>query len=225
MPRPSAAKTASACGGRQRQRAAERGAHERRGAGRGDRHGEHAGQRVVDQRMARAARRPASPAARPPNSNTPARFRPISVNSSGQRRDERRRLQLEAPAELLAAGAQRQQQAGQRDEGQHHAGGVGEPAGEQRAAVAGRAARSRAPSATAPGTRRASGSAAGRRAAPGRSAAPGTSGGRGAAPARCRRLTASAARPVRRGSPASAPATSNRTARRPAPVVDQHRRA
>jgi hypothetical protein len=52
------------------------------------------------------------------------------------RGDDRRRLQLEAPAQLLTAGTQPQQQRGQADEGQHHAGGVGQSVGGVAAAVA-----------------------------------------------------------------------------------------
>ena len=204
-------------------RQAERGAHERRGAGRGHGHRQHAGQRRVDQRVAQAHRRPARWAAAMPNSNSPARFSAISVNSTASAATNDRRLQLEAPADLLAAGAQRQQQRGQRHEGQHHAGGVGQAAGQQVRAGRARGRQSPAPSATGSGTRRASGSAACRR--PARRPAPaprprvgaagtaprcrqrrlgGQGRGRGAArPATaCDREAAPARRPPRRARPA-----------------------
>jgi hypothetical protein len=46
-----------------------------------------------------------------------------------QQGDEPRRLQLEAPADGLAAGTQAQQQRGEHGEGDQHAGGVGRGAG------------------------------------------------------------------------------------------------
>jgi len=42
----------------------------------------------------------------------------------GQAGDDSRRLQLEAPAQLLATRPQRQQQSAQRHKGKHHTGGV-----------------------------------------------------------------------------------------------------
>ncbi len=54
----------------------------------------------------------------------------------GERGHDRRALQLEAPAELFTRRAQGQQQATQRQEGQHHAGRVGQAVGAVRAGVA-----------------------------------------------------------------------------------------
>ena len=81
---------------------------------------------VVGDRVARTQRRQAARQQRARTRTRPSRFRPISANSTASAGDEHRRLQLEAPAELVAARAQRQQQAGERDERQHDAGGVGQ---------------------------------------------------------------------------------------------------
>ena len=57
-----------------------------------------------------------------PNSNTPDRFKREHEEEDRQRRHDRRRLQLEPPAELFARGAQRRQQHSQRNERKNDAG-------------------------------------------------------------------------------------------------------
>ena len=88
----------------------ERRAHERRGARRRDDDREHAGAERVDA-CGSCASSPATPdGASCPNSNTPDRLSASTKNRIASARDDRRRLQLEAPAQLLAGGAQRGEQ-------------------------------------------------------------------------------------------------------------------
>ena len=104
------------------QREAERRAHERRRAGRRDDDGEHAGAERVERPVLRTSSSATPDGASWPNSNTPDRFSASTKNRIASARDDRRRLQLEAPAQLLAGGAQRGEQQPQRDERQHDAG-------------------------------------------------------------------------------------------------------
>ena len=62
---------------------------------------------------------------------------PDQAEQDGQARDEAGGLQLETPAQLLAARAQGQQQPRQRQEAHHDAAGVGQPTGQQGAPVLG----------------------------------------------------------------------------------------
>ena len=84
--------------------------------------------------------------------------------------DDHRRLQLEAPAELLLRAARSASEHGsEQPERNDDSRRECQAMLAHRRAIAAVRGETRAPSATAPGTRRASGSAAGRRAAPGRS--------------------------------------------------------
>jgi hypothetical protein len=109
--------------GRQGQRRAERRAHEGGGTGRGHGHRQHAGGELVEPGLACA---PAGQAA----GREIAEFEDAEQVQCDQREEQgqtdhhRRLLQLEAPADLVAAGAQQQQQSGQREEAQHHTGRV-----------------------------------------------------------------------------------------------------
>ena len=100
-------------GRRQAEREAERGAHERRGAGRGDGDRQHARQEGVDDRMARLQRGHAH-RQEGAELEQPGQVQADQREQRGQCRDHRRRLQLEAPAELLAGRAQGQHQGAQR---------------------------------------------------------------------------------------------------------------
>ena len=112
--------------GRGDQGKAERGAHEGRGArGRDDRR-QHSGEegaghpRPGGQPAARIAQRQAE-------TGRSRKAQPHREDQIGEHRDKDRRLQLKAPADRLAAGAQRQQRAAERGKAREHPGGIGEP--------------------------------------------------------------------------------------------------
>ena len=99
---------------RQADREAQRGAHERRGAGRGDGHRQHAGEEGVGHRMARLQRRHAARAGTRRTRTAPARFSPISVNSAASAATTAGDCSWKPQPELLAGRAQRQHQRAQR---------------------------------------------------------------------------------------------------------------
>jgi hypothetical protein len=61
-----------------------------------------------------------------PNSKTPERLSASTKKRIGHRGHHRRRLQLEAPAELFACGTQRGEHQAEGDECHHHAGSKGD---------------------------------------------------------------------------------------------------
>ena len=123
---------------RQADRQTQRGPHEGRRAGRCHRHRQHAGQEGIRQRVAQLqpGQRWRQHAAEIEQAGQ------VQADHSEQQRQpghHRRILQLEAPAQLFARRPQRQQQAAQRQEGQQHASGVGQPGPTVRAPVIGMA--------------------------------------------------------------------------------------
>ena len=83
------------------------------------------GEEGVERRIARAQRGDAGRQQRPEFEHA-GEVEADEREQRGERRHDAGRLQLKAPAELLAARARRDQQAGQREEGEHHARGVGQ---------------------------------------------------------------------------------------------------
>ncbi len=106
-------------------RIAERRAHERRRAwGRDDRR-QDAGRKRAGKPgpLGEAAADAAQPDA---EFDDPGQAQPHREQEIGEQRDDNRRLQLEAPADRVAAGPQYQQQPAERGEAHDHARGVGE---------------------------------------------------------------------------------------------------
>ena len=102
-----------------REAVADRGAHERRRAWRGDRDGEHAGERVVDECVARA---PGRERGRQELTDL-EHAREIEREHEKQHRqpgNDRGRLKLEAPAELCSARAKREEEPRQQPERNDH---------------------------------------------------------------------------------------------------------
>ena len=122
-------------------------------------HGQHAGQEIVGHRVPRL--RAAQRGGRDPAELEHAgQVQADQREQRGQRRHDGRRLQLEAPAQLLAGRSQREHGAAERQEGQDDAGGVGQRGGPVAARVFGVPREAEHLDRRAPGTRRASGSAA-----------------------------------------------------------------
>ena len=135
-PAPSAANTASACAAGQRDGQAQRGAHERRRAGRGHGHRQHAGQQRIDQRVAqRAATASRAGQHRAELEHARPGSAPISVNSAASAATTAGDCSWKPQPSCSPPARSTSSSAASADERQHDAGGVGQAAGEQRAAV------------------------------------------------------------------------------------------
>ena len=117
------------------ERKAQRGRHERRGAGRRHHDRQHAGEERARDTAARGQRL-AHAGEAAADLEGAGEIESDHEEQIGDQQREDRRLELEAPAHLADAGADRDHHRGHRAERDQHAGGVGQPVAPQRAALA-----------------------------------------------------------------------------------------